>query len=88
MHGKTFAKGFSTVVFPTDTLDNALLWHLYCADDGSRLPYPDFENARCVLTQHSRWLASATSWDGVPKQASALASVFLRRTDCYGWMSV
>lgn len=48
--GKHLLKGFSTAVFPTDTMDNTLVWHLCCADDGSRLPYPDFEGIRCIDT--------------------------------------
>ncbi|KAK4452767.1 hypothetical protein QBC34DRAFT_345840 [Podospora aff. communis PSN243] len=46
--GKFLLKGFSTVVLPTDILDDALLWPLYCADDGSRIPYPDFAHTRCA----------------------------------------
>jgi hypothetical protein len=45
--GKHLLKGFSTAVFPTETLEDALLWHLHCTDDGSRLPYPDLGGTRC-----------------------------------------
>ena len=50
--GKHLLKGFSTAVFPTDTIDDALLWHLHCTDDGSRLPYPELEGGgiQCVDT--------------------------------------
>lgn len=39
--GKYLLKGFSTAVVPSQRLDDAILWHLYCSSDGERLPYPD-----------------------------------------------
>jgi len=44
--GKHLLKGFSIAIVPTERADNALLWHLYCTDNGSRLPYPDIETTR------------------------------------------
>ena len=44
-------KGFSTAVFPTETLDDAVIWHLHCTDDGNRLPYPNLE--RHLMFRHS-----------------------------------
>jgi len=38
--GRYYLKGFSTAVVPTGKLDNATLWHLYCAEEGTRLSYP------------------------------------------------
>jgi hypothetical protein len=46
--GGYYLKGYSTAVVPTETLDDAVLWHLYCTDDGTRLPYPDLEPANFV----------------------------------------
>jgi hypothetical protein len=45
--GSYFLKGFSTAIVPTEKLDDAILWHLYCSRDGSRLPYPDPGSLSC-----------------------------------------
>ncbi|KAF2186242.1 hypothetical protein K469DRAFT_687236 [Zopfia rhizophila CBS 207.26] len=39
--GKFFAKGYSTVLFPTKRLGNTVLWHLLYNENGQRLPYTD-----------------------------------------------
>ncbi|KAM0427797.1 hypothetical protein ACHAPT_007254 [Fusarium lateritium] len=39
--GHHFLKGFSTALVPTGKMKDAVLWHLYYTEDGSRLPYPD-----------------------------------------------
>jgi hypothetical protein len=44
--GTYLLKGFSTAIAPTETLDGSVLWHLYCTEDGSWLPYPDPETNR------------------------------------------
>ncbi|KAM6536465.1 hypothetical protein FALCPG4_002469 [Fusarium falciforme] len=41
--GHHFLKGFSTALLPTEKTKDAVLWHLYYSEDGSRLPYPDME---------------------------------------------
>ncbi|KAJ4183440.1 hypothetical protein NW759_017083 [Fusarium solani] len=41
--GRHFLKGFSTALVPTEKTKDAVLWHLYYTEDGSRLPYPDME---------------------------------------------
>ncbi|KAK3346389.1 hypothetical protein B0T25DRAFT_460196 [Lasiosphaeria hispida] len=42
--GRHYLKGFSTAIVPTESLDDAILWHLYFSEDGSRLPYPDLDS--------------------------------------------
>ncbi len=46
--GRRLLKGFSTAVVPTEKLGDSILWHLHYTEDGSRLPYPDFETVPCV----------------------------------------
>lgn len=41
--GCHFLKGFSTALVPTEKTKDAVLWHLYYSEDGSRLPYPNME---------------------------------------------
>ena len=41
--GRLFLKGFATALVPTEKLNDAVLWHLYYSEDGTRLPYPDLE---------------------------------------------
>jgi len=46
--GREYLKEYSTALVPSEKLHDAILWHLYCAADGSRLPYPDIGPAEAA----------------------------------------
>lgn len=71
--GRHFLKGFSTALVPTKKTKDAVLWHLYYTEDGSRLPYPDMghmENFHIGLGELTRarhivgWCSNAQFFAG------------------------
>ncbi|KAF4470088.1 pfs domain [Fusarium albosuccineum] len=86
--GRHFLKGFSTALFPTKKLDDAILWHLDFSTDGSRLAYPnldemdnlDMDIGELAAGRHIvGWCSEAKFFAGAPGMNYAIGTSRLER---------